>query len=123
MDAQTSLSKAAQLVREEIDGFVVPEPHPQQIGTPLPPEWFVQQLSEMRDALVEPYFAEVDGDGRLLGSVPREVPRRVIVVAEDESVFLVYDPDPEGDFALIFKFASGFSLSPIRGGADCFMSR
>lgn len=123
MDAQNSLSKVAQLVREEIDGFVIPKPHPQQIGTPLPPEWFVQQLRELRDALVEPYFVEVDGDCRLLGGVPREVPRRVIVVAEDESVFLVYDPDPEGDFALIFKSATGFGLSPIRGGADCFMSR
>jgi hypothetical protein len=124
MDAQNSLLKVAQIVREEIEGFVIPEPDPRQLGLPLPPEWFVQQMREMRDALVEPYFAENEGDGRFPRSLPRITPRRVIIVAEDEDILVAYDPDPDGDFALIFRSASGFGLSPIRGRAiDCFMSR
>ena len=46
-------------VRDEIDSYVVPAPHPDQLGTPLPPEWYGGRLLEMRDALVEPYNQEV----------------------------------------------------------------
>ena len=78
----------------------------------------------MRAAVIEPYLVEIDGDGRFPGGIPKPVPRRVIIVAEDHDIFLAYDPDPDGDFALIFKSASGFGVSPIRGQAvDCFMSR
>jgi hypothetical protein len=78
----------------------------------------------MRTAVVESYFAVIDIDGRFPDGVPGSVPRRVIIVAEDDDIFLAYDPDPDGDFALIFKSATGFGVSPIRGGAvDCFMSR
>lgn len=120
MDEGAHLSGIAQLVRDEMATFIVPERHPGQLGTPLPPEWFAGQLEEMRAALVPPRFVEVDGDG---GS-PERKPFRVAIVAEDDWIFLAYDPDPRGDFALIFKTASGFGLSPIRGGAvDCFMAR
>lgn len=58
------------------------------------------------------------------GGMPKPVPRQVVVVAEDAAILLAYDPDPDGDFALIFKSASRFGVSPIRGEAvDCFMSR
>jgi hypothetical protein len=119
-----SAAHIAQEVRNEIDSFVVPEPHPGQLGEPLPPEWFRQQLDEMRAALVDPYSATIDGDGRFPGSIARSVPREVTIVAEDDDMLLAYDPDPDGDFALIFKTAAGFGVSPIRGTAvDCFMSR
>lgn len=124
MEARISLSDIGQQVVTAIETFVVPAPCPDQLGEPLPAEWFLQQLDEMRAALIEPYLVEIDGDGRFPGSMPEPVPRRVVIVAEDDDIFLAYDRDPDGDFALIFKSASGFGVSPIRGGAvDCFMSR
>ncbi|WP_340588605.1 hypothetical protein [Erythrobacter alti] len=124
MDARISLADIGQYVETEIESFAVPAQRPDQLGEPLPAEWFSKQLDEMTAALVEPYLFEIDGDGRFPGGIPKPVPRQVIIVAEDDYLFLAYDPDPDGDFALIFKSASGFGVSPIRGGAvDCFMSR
>jgi hypothetical protein len=114
------LADVAARVRGEIDAFVLPEPHPDQLGAPLPPEWFAAGLEAMRAALVEPYFLIADGDGRY----PEKGALRVVIVAEDDETLLAFDPDPEGDFALIFRSAARFGLSPIRGGAvDCFLSR
>jgi hypothetical protein len=124
MDAHIFLADVSQLVVTEIETFIVPNPRPDQQGEALPAAWFTQQLDEMRAALIEPYFVEIEGDGSFPGSIPKPVPRRVVIVAEDDGIFLAYDPDPDGDFALIFKSASGFGVSPIRGDAvDCFMSR
>ena len=120
MEQSVTLAALARRVRQYIEGLVAPQPHPDQLGSALPPEWFACQLDEMRAALVDPYIVEVDGDGRFAQSAPR----RVAIVAEDKDVLLAFDPDPEGDFALIFRSAAGFGLSNIRGGAvDCFMSR
>lgn len=124
MEDYPSLSEIGQRVLTEIESFVVPAPHPDAVGLPLPPEWFAQQLDEMRAALVEPYLVEIEGDHRFPGGVPKPVPRRVVIVAEDDEILLAYDPDPEGDFALIFKTASSFGVSHIRDEAvECFMSR
>jgi hypothetical protein len=109
----------AALVRKEIEDFKVPEPHPLQLGSPLPPEWFAEQLAEMRSALVDPYCIDMP-DGRR----PEEGARTVWVVAEDAHVLLAYDADPEGDFVLIFRSAAEPELSPVRGDAvGCFMAR
>ena len=115
-----SLANVAARVRKEIEAFVTPEPHPDQLGRALAPEWFADQLEMMRAALVEPHFFEVDGDGRY----PERGARQVVIVAEDEETLLAFDPDPEGDFALIFRSAACLVPSPIRGNAvDCFLSR
>ena len=115
------LADVAARVRGEIDTFVPPQPHPEQLGALLPPEWFMAGLEVTRAALVEPYFLIVDGDGRY---PDKEVALRVVIVAEDDEILLAFDPDSEGDFALIFRSAARFGLSPIRGGAvDCFLSR
>ena len=124
MDEHISLADVSQLVVTDIETFIVPAPRPDQLGEALPAAWFVQQLDEMRAALIEPYIVEIYGDGRFTGSITKPVPRQVAIVAEDDDIFLAYDPDPDGDFALIFKSASGFGVSPNRGHAvDCFMSR
>lgn len=124
MEAHISLASIRQQVVTEIETFAAPVPRPDQLGELLPAEWFSQQLDEMRAALIEPYLVEIDGDGRFPEGIPKPVPRQVVIVAEDNDVLLAYDPDPEGNFALIFKSASGFGVSPIRGDAvDCFMSR
>ncbi len=67
----------------------------------------------MRKALVEPYVFDLpDASGQ------------VIIVAEDEDVMLAFDPNPEGDFALIFRSADTLAPSHIRGNAvDCFLAR
>ncbi|HEY2707150.1 MAG TPA: hypothetical protein VGI95_03790 [Caulobacteraceae bacterium] len=102
----------ARLVWEEIEGFQIPEESPQQLGSPLPPEWYARQLVEMRAALVEPYTVEM-----LDGRRPHEGVRPVWVVAQDAHILLAYDPDPEGDFVLIFMSAPQPGLSPVRGDA------
>lgn len=124
MDARIPVADARRQVATEIETFMVPTPRPDQLGEALPAAWFVQQPDEMRAALTEPYLVEIDGDGRFPGNIPKPVPRRVIIVAEDDDIVLACDPDPGGDFALIFKSASGFGVSPIRGHAvDRFMAR
>jgi hypothetical protein len=124
MDIRISLTDIGQQVVTEIETFVVPARRSDQLGEQLPAEWFSQQLDEMRAALVEPYLVEIDGDGRFPGDIPKPVLRQVVIVAEDDDVCLAYDLDPDGDFALLFKSASGFAVSPIRGEAvGCFMSR
>ena len=46
------------------------------------------------------------------------------MIAQDADTPLAYDPDPEGDFVLIFRDAPQPALSNIRGDAvGCFMSR
>jgi hypothetical protein len=111
--AVVNAASLAALVRKEIEDFQVPEPHPMQLGLPLPPEWFAGQLAEMRSALVEPYCIEMPNGG---GARP------VWVVAEDMHVLLAYDA--EGDFVLIFRDAPEPGLSPVRGDAvGCFMAR
>ena len=113
------LDEVARRIQAEIEAFVVPQPHPLQLGEPLPPEWFRERLQEMRAALVQPYFLEVEGED----DQSEAGQRRVIVVAEDQDILLAFDPHPEGDFALIFRSAAVQTPSNIRGGAiDCFMS-
>jgi len=114
------LAGVAKRVRREIEAFVAPEPHRDQLGSPLPPEWFASGLNEMRAALVEPYFLTVEGDA----GCPERRERRVVIVARDEETLLAFDPNPDGDFALIFRRAAGEWLSSIRGDAvSTFLSR
>ncbi len=114
-----SPTSVARRVRDEIAAFVVPGPQPDAMGEPLPAEWFAGRLAKMQAALVEPYKVEVQGDGRRAESSPR----RVMIVAEDEEAMIAYDPDPEGDFAVIFRSSARFGLSPIRGDSvDCWLS-
>jgi len=110
----------AKRVLEELENFRIPlEPDPLQVGSMLPPEWFAGQLEAMRAALVVPHVARL-ADGRH----PEDAPRDVWIVAEDEDILLAFDPDPEGDFALVFRSAPQPGLSPIRGDAvGCFMAR
>ena len=113
-------ASVAKRVLEELENFQIPlEAHPLQLGSLLPPEWFASQLEAMRAALVSPHIARL-ADGRH----PEDASRDVWIVAEDEDILLVFDPDPEGDFALVFRDAPQPGLSPLRGDAvGCFMAR
>lgn len=113
-------ASVAKRVRKEIEAFrVPPERDPLALGSPLPAEWFERELAGMRAALVEPYAIRIS-DGRR----PQDGSRQVWIVAEDTDILLAFDPDPEGDFALIFRKAAQPGLSPLRGDAvGCFMAR
>jgi hypothetical protein len=116
----TDFDDLAQGVLDEIDTFVIPGPHPQQLGEPLPPEWFTARLADMRTALVQPYRIKVlDEWTRSEETLSREV----VVIADDGDALVVYDPNPEGDFVIVFRRPNDLALSHLRGGAvDCFMS-
>ena len=116
------LQQLALRVRGDVDAYVVREPHPGQLGTPLPVEWFEAGLMEMRAALVEPYVLELADHHSKPGEV---LVRGVAVVADDgDQALLAFDPDPEGDFVLAWRDQSGAALSNIRGDAvGCFLSR
>jgi hypothetical protein len=91
-----------------------------QLGASLPPKWVLARLAEMRAALVEPYRVEVM-DGWTLPERPAS--RDVEIVADNGAVLLAFDPNPEGDFAVVWRRPSGLALSNIRGDAvDCFLA-
>jgi hypothetical protein len=111
----------ARQVRDEIDSFGVPAAHPDQLGKPLPPEWYEAGLLEMRAALVEPYSQEVADHHMRPGEV---LVRTVVIVADDgDQALLAFDPNPDGDFALVWRPERENGISNIRGDAvGCFLS-
>lgn len=116
----TEFDRLARQVLHEIDTFVIPAPHPKQLGEPLPPGWFMGRLAEMRTALVKPYRLTVLDEG----THPDEIiSREVVVVADDGDALVVHDPNPEGDFAIVFRRPGDLMLSHLRGSAvDCFLT-
>ena len=111
----------ARQVRDEIGSYVVPPPHPDQLGTPLPPEWYEAGLLEMQAALVEPYSQEVADHHIRPGEV---LTRTVVIVADDgDQALLAFDPNPDGDFVLVWRPEKENGISNIRGDAvGCFLS-
>jgi hypothetical protein len=101
-------------VRNELDHYGVPEPDPRALGTSLPPEWFIKNLKEMREALVDPYLLRLEWAGR-----------DVLVVADDKDGSLVaYDPCEEGEFALLLRENNEIYDCHVRADAvGCFLSR
>ncbi len=121
-DGRIDLKPIADQVRDAVDGYVVSEHRPDQLGTPLPPEWFERGLIEMRAALVEPYWAEM----RDYDAVSRAVVRRsVVVVADDgDGSLVMFDPGAGGDFALALREGGGIVSCGVRGDAvGCFLAR
>ncbi|UDL89482.1 hypothetical protein LGH82_31255 [Mesorhizobium sp. PAMC28654] len=51
------LQEIRRLVRMEIDTYVIERPEG-LVGTPLPDTFFVEGVQAMKDALVEPYWAD-----------------------------------------------------------------
>lgn len=117
-----NLDHLARQVASAIETHRVPGPHPAQLGSPLPPEWFEAGLAEMRRALVQPYLVEVmDFD-----TEPDTTPSRNVVVVADDAAdsLLAFDPNPAGDFVLVWRRPDELALSNIRGDAvGCFLSR
>ena len=110
------LAALALRVRSDVETYVVPERHPEQVGSPLPSEWFEAGLAQMRAALVEPYWVEMlDGEEAL---------RKVAVVADDSGHALVaFDPLTE-EFVLGGWHDGRLGSWNVRGDAvGCFLAR
>ncbi len=120
MDPQAR--EIARLVEVAVENFQLPKPHPLQMGTPLPPEWFAAGLLEMRAALLTPFKLEANDYDTDPGTI---LARSVWVVADDRNgTLLAYDPNEEGDFVLLWRHPEQIALSNIRGDAvGCFLSR
>jgi hypothetical protein len=101
-------------VREELEGYAVPVRDPRALGTALPPEWFAENLSKMRESLVAPYKLRLEWAAR-----------DVFVVADDGDGSLVaYDPCEEGEFALLLRENDQIYDCHVRGDVvGCFLSR
>jgi hypothetical protein len=106
--APSDFDDVAQRVAREID------------ACRAPPKWVASRLSEMRAALVAPYVLEV-ADARDRAAAPR---RPVVIVASDaDRALLAFDPDPQGDFVVVWRRPNDDVLSNIRGGAvECFLA-
>lgn len=119
LDAEV-IAQVALRVAHEIDAYPIPEPSSDASGEAPPARWIAGRLADMRAALVEPYVLDV-ADGRDRKPAPS---RPVLVVASDaERALLAFDPDPQGDFAVVWRRPNGDVLSNIRGGAvECFLA-
>jgi hypothetical protein len=117
-----NLDQLARQVASAIETYGVPDPHREQLGSPLPPEWFEAGLAAMRCALIPPYLVEVKDFDTEPG---RTLSRNVVVVADDAvETLLAFDPNPAGDFVLVWRRPDQLALSNIRGDAvGCFLSR
>ena len=110
-------------VEREIDRYVYTVPEG-ALGTPMPPEWVSAQLSEFRQALVEPRWETVqvkdtpdqwDADPPIL--------RQCVLIADDKKGHhLYYDPE-QNDFVLAYEGEPPTTFM-VRGDAvGCFMAR
>jgi hypothetical protein len=95
------------------------------IGNPMPDAVVVSGLEQMRTALVDPYWLEVEirdtFDQAGMNAGPT---RRCAVVADDgKDMLLLFDPVEE-EYVLAQRSRNGFSTFGVRGDAvGCFLSR
>ncbi len=111
-------------IEQEIASYVY-EHHPAAQGTPMPQDWVARQLTEMRDALVDPVPRVVeirDSVAQLRGEVPPDVRECVLVADDKEGNELYFDP-VTNDFVLAYS-GNPPSTFNVRGDAvGCFMAR
>lgn len=113
-------------VEDEIDAYAYTAGE-RGIGRPMSQSAVDEQLSAMRDSLVDPYWAEVEQRDTFdqVGMPPGAAPqRRCAVVAEDRNgVLLLFDPD-ENSFALAQRSGLRLTTFGVRGDAvGCWLAR
>ena len=115
------IQAVAERVRRELDDYEVPPHDPQAIGSALPSEWFRDGLASMRNALIDPYWAQIQAGG----FDETEIFRQVLVVVDDQqSTLLAFDPNIEGDFSLLRRSMGTLYGCHVRGDAvGCFLAR
>ncbi len=114
------LKALAAKVRNELDTYEVPERHMELVGSALPANWYEEKLTEMREGLVDPYWADVvDYDA----AKQTFFTRKVVIVAHDKfQNYLAYDPRPkvtafDDDFAMVGIEDGQLKIYDIRGDA------
>jgi hypothetical protein len=111
-------------IEQEIDSYVY-ERHPHAVGTPMPEEWVMRQLAEMRAALVEPVLRPVsirDSVAQIRGEALPTV-RDCFLVADDKEGYELYFDPTSNDFVLAYS-GDPPSTFNVRGDAvGCFMAR
>jgi hypothetical protein len=114
------LKALADRVRHELETYEIPERHPEMLGSALPPSWYEEKLTEMREGLVEPYWTDVvDYDSTKQAFFTR----KVVIVAHDKfQNYLAYDPRPkvtafDDDFAMVGTEDGQLKIYDIRGDA------
>lgn len=110
-------------VEAEIDGYVYSLPE-NAIGNPWPSDKVSRLLNELRQALVEPYWADVEIRDTYEQVKLVEGPRqRCIVVADNrKGYFLLWDPACD-DFFLAQNIKGTLYSFGVRGDAvGCFLS-
>lgn len=126
---EVDFESLARQVRDRVDAYAIPEPHPAALGAPLPDAWYAAELSAMKAALVAPYWTKIRDLDPQSGKL---AVLSVAVVAEDSDGYLVaFDPLTTAEFVLAYReidpeSARGIDAvsSGVRGDAvDCFLSR
>jgi hypothetical protein len=126
MEDQSLFEELRTRVEREIDQYVylyrVPEGC---LGTPLSEEWISAALKEMREALINPYWTQVEfpvtpADVSLVQSKTR----KCVAVADDgQGWLLLWDPVEE-EFLLAWLSDTFLRTFGIRGDAvGCFLAR
>jgi hypothetical protein len=114
------LQEIRRLVRMEIDTYVIERPEG-LVGTPLPDTFFVEGVQAMKDALVEPYWADAIAFGK-----HADAPATPYAVVSDDRLgyFLAFDVGTSA-FVLLFKDSDGsLRASYVVGDAvGCFLSQ
>jgi hypothetical protein len=112
-------------VEIEIRDYVYEFPATGMIGNRMPDAWVAESLAQMRTALVNPYWVEVEVRDTI-DQIEMDVPilRRSAVVADDgKGTLLLFDPIA-GEFALAQRAATGLVTIGVRGDAvGCFLAR
>jgi hypothetical protein len=123
-DEALTLANLKTAVETEIARYVYSCP-PDAIGLPWSSEKISSKLAEMRNALVDPYWLNVElRDSFEQIALPEPVVQRCVVVADDRRGFLLLWDPVKCDFFLAQR-SDGLPTSiGVRGDAvGCFLSR
>jgi hypothetical protein len=124
MPGNIEFSQLRDEVQRQIENYVYEVPEG-SIGNPMSSRVITDGLSEMRAALVEPYWTTVEIRDTFDQIGTKEpLKRKCAAVADDsKGMVLLFDP-VEGSFVLAQRVATGLSTIGVRGDAvGCFLSR
>jgi hypothetical protein len=124
MDDQALFEELRARIRREIDQYVYSVPEG-SLGTPLSEEWVSAALREMREALINPYWTQVEFPvSSAQAPLGEPKTRSCVAVADDgQGWLLLWDPLAE-EFVLAWLSDTFPRTFGIRGDAvGCFLAR
>jgi hypothetical protein len=114
-------------VKNELRSYIVPEHHPDAIGSAMPRSWYSERLDHMREALVFPVAVRVHDVDEATGD---PVTLNMLIVIDDgQGTLVAYNP-ARSKLVLANYFLGQDRTRPleaastgVRGGAvDCFLA-